>query len=115
MANSRVPSRIFDPWAVDRLRAAEAVTCRHRELVLASKRWGCCYCLAIFSPGEIREWIPEPRPKGKRLERAVTALCPRCGIDIVLPEAAGFPLTRSFLGAMQAYWCPSALEMRKRR
>jgi acetone carboxylase gamma subunit len=33
-----------------------------------------------------------------------TAVCPRCGIDSVIGSAAGYPLTREFLSAMEQYW-----------
>ena len=36
---------------------------------------GCYFCLTVFAGGAIEEWADE----GK------TALCPRCGIDSVLP------------------------------
>jgi hypothetical protein len=81
----------------------------NRELVLASDRCGCFYCLAIFPSAEITGWISELGPKAGRLRAGVTALCPRCGIDSVLPEAAGFPLTLTFLQAMQAHWHGSAI------
>ena len=33
-----------------------------------------------------------------------TALCPYCGVDAVLGESAGYPLTKEFLRAMRQYW-----------
>ena len=56
---------------------------------------GCFYCLKIFAPSEIGEWIPGA--KG-------TALCPYCGIDSVIGESAGYPITKEFLEEMQKYW-----------
>ncbi len=67
----------------------------NREALMRSACAGCFYCLAVFDPKEITEWIDEG---------AVTALCPHCGIDSLIPEHAGFPLTESFLTEMQAYW-----------
>jgi hypothetical protein len=34
----------------------------------------------------------------------VTALCPRCGIDAVLPSAVPVALTAELLAAMHAHW-----------
>jgi hypothetical protein len=99
-------------WALQRFNAALEASSSNRELLLTSNRSGCFYCLAIFPSAEITSWISERAPKINRLKRGVTALCPRCGADSVLPEAAGFPLTGAFLGAMQAYWCPSGRGMR---
>ncbi len=76
------------------LRAAHKHCTANRETLMASDCAGCFYCLAVFDPKEITEWID----KGK------TALCPHCGIDSLIPETAGFPLTESFLAEMQAYW-----------
>ena len=42
---------------------------------------GCFYCCEIYSPSEIKEWVKE-----KNAVDAVTAVCPKCGIDAVLPE-----------------------------
>lgn len=62
---------------------------------MQDQRCGCFYCLKIFHPNEIIEWIDEP---GK------TALCPFCEIDSVIGESSGFPITVEFLQQMQQYW-----------
>ena len=71
----------------------------HEKEILASKVCGCFYCLSIFSPDEITEWIEEredcPRGPGK------TAVCPKCDIDSVLPDNTGHEITRDFLEKMQ--------------
>ena len=56
---------------------------------------GCFYCLEIFCPTEITEWIPDT--KG-------TAVCPYCGVDSVIGENSGFPITKDFLTEMNRYW-----------
>lgn len=68
----------------------------NREALQRVDRCGCFYCLAIFDPQEIGEWIED--------EGGDTALCPRCGIDSVLPESDEYPLTRSFLRRMYDRW-----------
>lgn len=64
----------------------------HRDLLAQSERAGCFFCLSIFPPDAIREWIDEPDTavgaSGAPGPAGVTALCPRCGIDAVLPSAA---------------------------
>jgi NAD-dependent SIR2 family protein deacetylase len=71
----------------------------HEEAILESKKCGCFYCLRIFPPDEIIEWIKEsencPRGPGK------TAVCPYCGIDSVLPDIIDYELTKEFLKSMQ--------------
>lgn len=66
----------------------------HRAEIEASQRCGCFYCLYVFPPLEIEEWIDGQQ----------TALCPRCGIDSVIAEASGLPLTEEFLKEMERYW-----------
>ena len=53
----------------------------HRDAVERSTLCGCFHCLQTFAPSEIVEWWDD----GPGL-RPATALCPRCGIDAVLPD-----------------------------
>jgi hypothetical protein len=59
---------------------------RNRELIAKSTLCGCFYCLAIFSPEEIVDWVDWPDGAVDQLAEGGTALCPRCGIDSVLPN-----------------------------
>lgn len=59
---------------------------------------GCFYCLKIYSPAEISEYI-EAGSDGQG-----TALCPYCGIDSVIGESSDFPMTEDFLRKMKQYW-----------
>lgn len=56
---------------------------------------GCFYCLEIFDPKEITEWIEDA---------SGTAICPYCGIDSVIGEYTGYPITPEFLEQMRQYW-----------
>ena len=60
-----------------------------------SKQCGCFHCLAIFASEEVKEYIKEGDG---------TALCPKCGIDSVIGDASGVPITMDFLKEMQAHW-----------
>jgi hypothetical protein len=91
------------PWAEDRLQRAHDASIFNRSLVAASSRCGCFYCLSIFPATAVTSWC-DPRPMPD-----LTALCPRCGIDGVLPDASGFEPTLPFLEAMQARWCSWAM------
>lgn len=71
----------------------------HRTAVLESARCGCFYCCAIFSPTEITDWVD---PMSDDMQAGTTALCPRCGIDSVIPLKTG--MDRSFLERMKLYW-----------
>lgn len=77
--------------------AAHEHSYRHRDEVLKSERCGCFYCIEIFQPSEIRNWIDEYDP-GR------TAQCLRCGLDSVIGSASGYPITPEFLQAMNNVW-----------
>ena len=66
----------------------------HREELQRSETCGCFYCLAVFKPNEIQEWIDE----------GSTALCPKCNIDSVIGSASGFPTDEKFLAVMESHW-----------
>lgn len=68
---------------------------KNREELLNSQKCGCFYCLEIFPPSEITEWLAEG---------VGTALCPYCGIDSVIGDNAGYPLTKNFLKEMHLHW-----------
>ena len=68
----------------------------NREALDQDSKCGCYFCLKVFSPSEIVEWSSEP------IEgvNSCSAICPYCGVDAVLPESAGYPLTQEFLAEM---------------
>ena len=72
----------------------------HGDEIDASSVCGCFYCLAIYPPVEITDWLDD-RIHGVQ---GRTALCPKCGIDAVIGAAAGHPITEAFLRAMRRRW-----------
>lgn len=76
------------------LKEAHKASSHHRKLVQASEQCGCFHCLSVFKSGQVREWT----------DQGETALCPDCGIDSVLPAAAGYALSQEFLKAMERHW-----------
>lgn len=66
----------------------------HRAELENSTVCGCFYCLSIFPPSEITEWIDEDQ----------TALCPNCPVDSLIGSASGYPITREFLQRMHDHW-----------
>lgn len=66
----------------------------HRGELESSALCGCFYCLSIFRPSEIVEWIDDDQ----------TAICPKCPVDSVIGSASGFPVTKEFLKRMYDYW-----------
>jgi len=74
---------------------AHRYSSNHKQQLLQDKVCGCFYCLEIFSPSEIGEWVPDS---------GETAICPYCGIDSVIGESSGYPITKEFLSAMNKVW-----------
>lgn len=67
----------------------------HRDHLLRDRVCGCFFCLAIFSTADITEWIADT---------SGTAVCPFCGVDAVIGESSGYPITPAFLEEMQKRW-----------
>ena len=78
---------------------AHKYSSNHKAELLKDKKCGCFYCMQIFDPSEISEWLDEENgdPLG-------TALCPYCGTDSVIGESSGYPITKEFLKGMKKYW-----------
>lgn len=70
---------------------------RHRAELEGSETCGCFYCLQVYPPKEIQEWIADE----------TTALCPNCGIDSVIGSKSGYPITAEFLQKMKEHWFDS--------
>jgi hypothetical protein len=85
-----IPHRIFEPDHI----AAHRRCSRHRAELELSEICGCFYCMAIFAPSSITEWIDDEQ----------TAICPECPVDSVIGSASGYPITKSFLERMHAHW-----------
>ena len=61
---------------------------------------GCFYCCKVFDPAEIVDWLVADND----CDREGTAQCPYCGIDSIIAESSGFPVTKEFLNEMNRYW-----------
>ena len=70
----------------------------NQSILENSKKCGCFYCLKIFTPAEITNWINDAGGK--------TALCPYCMIDSVIPESdrGDYELNTELLKDMNKYW-----------
>ena len=74
---------------------AHQYSSNHKELLLKDWKCGCFYCLEIFDPIEIKEWLPDE--KG-------TAACPYCGVDSIIGAYSNDPITVEFLSEMKKFW-----------
>ena len=76
----------------DRLKTFHKECSYHREVVLGGDDCSCFYCNTVFPPTDIVRWTDKDQ----------TAICPRCGIDSILPGE----VTKDLLVAMHHnYFC----------
>ncbi|MGN0181056.1 MAG: cytoplasmic protein [Candidatus Ornithomonoglobus sp.] len=74
---------------------AHKFSSNHKKHLLHDTKCGCFYCLKIFDPKEITNWVEDV---------SSTAICPYCGVDSVIGESSGYPITSEFLAEMKKYW-----------
>ncbi len=70
----------------------------HRETLLRVGKCGCFYCSSIFDVAEVTEWVDHEQ----------TALCPRCGIDSVIPGTVSDLFGEKLLSEMYEFWFGNA-------
>ncbi len=75
------------------VRAALRHAVNNEDEIKASEECGCFHCLEVFAKDEIDEWVDG--------EDGMSAVCPKCSVESVIGDAAGFPLTEAFLDAMR--------------
>lgn len=88
-------------YSADFVKQAHKATIFHEKDILASSVCTCFYCGYQFDPHKEvdLEWWDETNPKGK------TLVCPKCGIDCVIGDASGFPITDTdFIKACTVVW-----------
>ncbi|WP_096155829.1 MULTISPECIES: cytoplasmic protein [Bacillus] len=78
----------------DEITKAHKFSSNHREELDTADVCGCFFCMEVFNPNMITEWI----------DNGKTALCPKCGIDSIIGESSGYPITKEFLKGMNGYW-----------
>lgn len=80
-------------------KSAHQYSDNHRKQVIESSSCGYFYCLSIFEPSAIQEWIDND-------ENSVgqTALCPHSGVDSVIGNKSGVPINNEFLEGMHKEW-----------
>ncbi len=80
------------------LEAHEHCTRNSNEIYI-SDLCGCFYCCAIFRSSEVDAFMGGNKPGEQS-----TAHCPKCGIDSVIGDSSGYPITPGFLVDMNCYW-----------
>lgn len=80
---------------------AHKATLYNEKDIMGSTTCTCFYCGYQFNAHSEKdlEWWDEHSPKGK------TLVCPKCGIDVVIGEASGFPITdKDFIYECSEAW-----------
>ena len=88
--------RAFMTFTVQYLKQAHRACFQNQEILKTSRQCACFFCNNLFPACEITEWCCDAQGN--------TALCPYCGIDSVIGDAAKYPLTPEFILAMHRYW-----------
>lgn len=80
--------------------------CRLNREDVEGGRCGCFYCLSTFDGSAVTRWIDRRRPSEAAAKyEHNTAMCPSCGLDMVLAAKSGLPVEdTSFLRAMRRRW-----------
>ena len=78
----------------DKLIQIHKTTIYNRKALRKTNKCGCFYCLEIFDPKEIEDWI----------DGGTTAICPYCRIDSVLQNTKEVPVTKELLKEMHDYF-----------
>ena len=70
---------------------------RDNELeILQSHECGCYFCRHMFSARDVSDWVEE--------NQHVMALCPECGMDTVIGDSSGVPLSKEMLKEMNEFF-----------
>ena len=83
-------------YSKELLHAAHKISYANKTRLSVPQKCGCFYCLRFFSSEDIVDWSVD-KPDW-------TAICPYCGIDSVIGENDGYPLTEDFLEEMFEEW-----------
>ena len=76
------------------LKKLHAYASHNRELIERSNQCYCFYCESSMKNTEIKEY----------LEKEETALCPKCGVDSIIPDSIDEIINASLLSEMHDYW-----------
>lgn len=76
-----------------------------RHQLTSETALSCFYCLGLYPARDITRWIDPAYCRGQAAgatdRKRQTAVCPRCGVDAVLPSCDRRDLTDELLAAMR--------------
>ena len=71
-----------------------AYSSHNRKLIEASEKCHCFYCKGSMNSREIVEYI----------DQGQTAICPKCGIDAIVPDGIDEKIDDALINEMHEYW-----------
>ena len=69
----------------------------NQDELLGSDICGCYYCLNMFPPSEIVNWVQERESNSISMQ---TGICPYCGIDSIIGSTSGIPICSEILSTI---------------
>lgn len=82
----------------EKLRRLHKYCTFNKELIKKSKK---CYCFYCKSTIDVEDML---KPTVQYIDGGKTALCPKCGIDSIIPDATGEEITDKVIDEMYEYW-----------
>lgn len=76
------------------IKKAAIMSLNNRTQVVKSNKCGCYYCCSIFNAEDVIFFVDE----------GTTALCPKCGVDAVIPDSIIVDLNYMLLEELKKYW-----------
>ena len=83
-------------YSIELLKAAHKASYANKRRLSIPQKCGCFYCTRFSSFEKIEVWSVD--------QADWTAVWPYCGIDSVIGENDGYPLTNEFLEGMHKEW-----------
>ena len=71
-----------------------AYASHNKKMIEKSNKCYCFYCKRVFENGEVETYLAEEE----------TALCPKCGIDSVIPDSIDEKIDEAIISEMHDYW-----------
>lgn len=69
-------------------------TFKNKELLDTTNKCACCSCNHFLKTSDIKEWTDD----------ALTAICPLCGVDAIIPITVENPITEDDLEKLYKYY-----------
>lgn len=87
-------NRSYSQEKESQMKRLHAYASHNKELIEKSDRCYCFYCNANMGSGEIEKY----------LDKEETALCPKCGVDSIIPDSIDEQIDENIISELHDYW-----------